>query len=126
MQHPVLKNSRSVIIYVVIWMMIAFFDFVTIFTKFNFGITEGFTGSLLSNGLYALLGIAIWYAVLYSFPEKIGVLNLVINHITAAAVLVILWNVTSIFLIKVLVGDQFYNFIKIGRASCRERVSVLV
>ena len=92
-------------------MALALIDFFTIYTKFNFGLIEGLTGSFLSNGLYAILGIAIWYAVLYSYPEKIGALNLIINHITAATVLVILWNVVSIFLVKILVGDQFYNFI---------------
>ena len=111
MQHPVLRNYRSILIYIGIWLVIAFFEFFAIFTKFNFGFTESLTGSLLANGLYALMGIAIWYAVLYSFPEKIGALNLMINHITAAAVLVILWNVTSIFLVKFLIGEQFYNFI---------------
>jgi two-component system, LytTR family, sensor kinase len=111
MQHPVLKNTRSLIIYFAVWMTLAFLDFFTIYAKFNFGVVDGLAGSLLSNGLYALLGIAIWYAVLYSFPEKIGVLNLIINHITAATVLVILWNIASIFLIKILVGELFYNFI---------------
>ncbi len=110
MQHPVLKNTRSLLIYIAIWMVIAFCDFFLIHLKFNYSLTECLTGSMLSDGLYALMGVAIWYAVLYSFPEKIGALNLIINHITAATVLVIIWNVVSLFLVKLLISDHFYNF----------------
>jgi two-component system, LytTR family, sensor kinase len=111
MQHPVLKNSRSLVIYFSIWTVIALADFFSIYSKFNFGVAESLTGSFISNSLFSLFGIAIWYAVLYSFPEKIGPLNLIINHITAATVLVVIWNVTTIFLFRVLINEQFYNFI---------------
>lgn len=111
MQHPVLKNSGSLLIYSAVWLVITLLDFFSVYLGFNYGILESLTGSFISNSLYALLGIAIWYAVLYSYPEKIGALNLIINHISAAAVLVFIWNVITLFLIRIFAGEKFYSFV---------------
>lgn len=110
MQHPILKDIRSITIYSIIWLAITLFDFLFIYLSYNVDFASSLFSSLIFNLLFALIGIAIWYAVIYSFPDKIGVLNLIINHVTSATVLILVWVFTGGFLIKLLTTDHISDF----------------
>jgi two-component system, LytTR family, sensor kinase len=111
MQHPILKNRRSVLIYSLIWLVFATGDATLVYLKFQFSLHDCIIASFVNNGLFALLGIAIWYAVLYSFPEKIGALNLIINHLAAASVMVFIWSSSTMLIIRLITDEIFYGFL---------------
>lgn len=111
MQNPILKNIRSILVYTVIWLLVSTFYCVFIYLKFDYYISDCIIISVIFNFLFALIGIAVWYAVLYSFPEKTGILNLIINHVTAAIFLIFLWNVAALFFVKIFTNEYLYKFI---------------
>ncbi len=110
MQHPVLKNTRSLIIYFIIWLVISVLDLLFIQSGYHFNLTDCIIGSLTFNILFAIIGIAIWYVVQYSYPDKIGLYNLLINHISTAVVIVIIWIASGLFIIKNLTDGLLYEF----------------
>lgn len=111
MQHPVLKSIKNLAIYAVLWIILALVDSFTLFLYYNVDLSVSLTCCFVLNSLFAVAAIAIWYAVLFSFPEKTGIINLIINHLTAVTILVFLWIVSSLFLIRILTTEQVYQFI---------------
>jgi sensor histidine kinase YesM len=110
MQHPVLKNIRSLFVYITVWLILSVLDFVFIQSSYHFSIIDNIIGSLTFNVLFALFGVAIWYVVQYSYPDKIGSYNLLINHISTAVVIVIIWIASGLFIIKNLTDGLLYDF----------------
>ena len=111
MQHPVLKNLRSVVIYGIIWLIIIVTNIFVFHHNYNFSLSECIVTSFIFNTLLAIFGIAIWYAVLYSFPEKVGITNLIINHVTAAVAMVFVVNASGLFLIRIFTNERLYDFV---------------
>jgi two-component system LytT family sensor kinase len=111
MQHPILKSLKSALIYSAIWLALIIFDFTTFYNNFHFNLLYSLLTSFIFGFLFACMGIAIWYAVLYSNSDKVGISSLIINHITAAAAIVFIWIMCSLFLIRILINDAFYQFI---------------
>ncbi len=111
MHNPILKNFRSILVYSVIWILLTIFEIISFNFKFGYNIQDCIIAGSIFNFLFALIGIVTWYAVLYSFPEKKGIVNLIINHITAAVLLVIALNFTSLFLIKILTSEHLYKVV---------------
>ncbi|MCX7987344.1 MAG: histidine kinase [Bacteroidales bacterium] len=59
----------------------------------------------------SLLGIAIWYAVLYSYPEKVGTFNTFINHLLAAIIFISLQTLILISVNKHLFDPSDYHYV---------------
>jgi hypothetical protein len=111
MQHPILKDTRSLLIYAVIWTIIIIAESSAFYYNYHFDFTSSITSSFIFNALFAFMGLAIWYVVLYSYPEKVSFVSLIINHITAASVFILLWSFTGLFLNRTLLTQPIYNFI---------------
>jgi two-component system LytT family sensor kinase len=111
MQHPILKNLKSALIYSAFWIVLIIFDFSTFYNNHHLDLQNSLVTSFIFGFLFACMGIAIWYVVLYSFPEKVSIPSLIINHITAAAAIIFLWIICSLFFIQILINDTFYQFI---------------
>ena len=90
MQHPILKDTRSLIIYTIIWTILIIAEAVSLWYNYHFDFLSCFTSSIIFNALFAFMGIAIWYVVLYSYPEKITFFSLIVNHISAALIFIII------------------------------------
>lgn len=111
MQHPVLKSFKNFISYVLLWACLTLLDFVTLLFYFDLDFSTSFVTSIIFNFLFASAGLAIWYAVWFSFPDKVGVVNLIINHLTAITIIVFLWFGSFLFLIKIFSSDFLYQFV---------------
>jgi two-component system, LytTR family, sensor kinase len=110
MQHPILKNSRSLFIYLSIWGLLAIVFFIISYSYKCLSIEASIFNSIYFNAYFALIGIAIWYAVLYSYPEKIGFINIIINHIASASVLIFILAASTLYLNKILFTESDYSF----------------
>jgi sensor histidine kinase YesM len=104
MRHPILKSIKNLVIYSIIWVIVAVVSFAIDFISFNSNFQLAITESLVFNAIFALLGIAIWYAVWYS-STKIGILNLIINHLSAASIIILIWLVSSFFIVRFILPD---------------------
>jgi two-component system, LytTR family, sensor kinase len=110
MQHPILKNSRSLIVYLSIWGLLAIIFFIFSYLSRCLSVEASIFNSLYFNAYFALIGIAIWYAVLYSYPEKVGFVNIIINHLASASVLIFILAASTLYLNKILFTESDYAF----------------
>lgn len=109
--HPILKDLRSLLVYTLVWLLISAADLIIIYFNYKLPLGDLIINSLVFNLLFAFMGLAIWYAVVYSFPDEISVLNLIVNHVSAAAIIVLIWIFSGLFLVNIFTTEATYNFI---------------
>ncbi len=91
MLHPILRNWRNLIGYIIIWAIIGAIN-TFILAYFNdFSLVISIVESLIFNILFATLGIGIWYPVYYTDIEKNRFSNFITNHLAASSLAVGLW-----------------------------------
>lgn len=111
MQHPILKDTRSLLIYAIIWIVVIIAEFSIFWSNYHFDYFSSLASSFIFNALFAFMGLAIWYVVLYSYPEKFSIFSLAVNHISAATIFIIIWSFTGLFLLRTLVTPPIYSFV---------------
>jgi len=106
MNHPVFQNIRAAIIYFGMWILIMGIHFFIIYFLFGFRLFVGLADSFIFNSIFSFLGIPVWYVVRYSVPSKKTLSNLVFNHLTSLALIVVIWISASYSILNVLFNSN--------------------
>jgi len=91
MQHPVFQNLKTFIIYLGIWILLAVIQFSILTFQYNVPLWIAVTDSLVFNLLFALVGLPLWFVVRYSSPAKKSIFNIIFNHLTTFALIIVIW-----------------------------------
>jgi LytS/YehU family sensor histidine kinase len=60
--------------------------------------------SFINNGIFSILGIPVWYVVRYSVPSRKTRFNLLFNHLTSLALIIVIWISASYSILNSLFG----------------------
>lgn len=91
MLHPFLRNRKNLIGYAIIWLIVGIVNTFILGYFYDFSLTICLVESLIFNGLFATLGIGIWYPVYYTDIEKNNWVNILTNHLAAGSLAVGFW-----------------------------------
>lgn len=91
MQHPVFKNTKTIVLYFGIWILIAGIQFVILTFQYHFPLEIALADSLVFNLLFALIGLPMWFIVRYSSPSTRSRFNIFFNHFTSLVLLIVIW-----------------------------------
>jgi two-component system, LytTR family, sensor kinase len=91
MKHPFLKNPALFIWYLVFWIVISVTQYYLERNLFETNIGVTLVDVIISNTVFALLGIGVWYVVLGGNDENKSQLYVVLYHVFAMAFLVSFW-----------------------------------
>lgn len=108
--HPILKNLKNLLIYTIVWVVHIAVFFLLHYYKTPLSPVASLINSILLSIFGFLLGIAIWYAVLYSYPEKVGTFNTFINHLLAAIIFISLQTFITIAINKHFFSATDYDY----------------
>ncbi|MFZ4549748.1 MAG: hypothetical protein ACOYN4_20035, partial [Bacteroidales bacterium] len=99
--------------YFAFWMAIAVIQFALSFGLYNQEIIVAVIESLVSNIVFALLGIGLWYMVRFSGKQINGLLKNLTYQITVCAFTIIIWQLLSFSILRTLFdGNSVYvNFL---------------
>jgi two-component system, LytTR family, sensor kinase len=89
--HPILRNRKNLIGYAIIWLIVGIINTFILGYFYDFSLTICLVESLIFNGIFASLGIGIWYPVYYTDLEKNNVVNILTNHLAAGSLAVGFW-----------------------------------
>jgi len=89
--HPILKNKKNFIGYIIIWVIISVLNTFILAYFYHFGLVISILESLIFNTIFASLGIGVWYPVYYTDIEKNRISNFLTNHLAASSLAVGLW-----------------------------------
>ena len=99
--------------YFAFWMAIAVIQFALSFGLYNQEIFVAVIDSLVSNIVFALLGVGLWYMVRFSGKQINGLLKSLTYQITVCAFTIIFWQLLSFSILRTLFdGNSVYvNFL---------------
>lgn len=102
MQHPILKNTKTIIFYFLSWLLLSviFFGVLSLFISTN----RQYLGTdiFIQNLLFAGMLIGVWYPIKYMNIETSRLPHLIFNHALTFLIFSISWLFITTFLLKVL------------------------
>jgi len=110
MKNPVLKNIKTLRLYLLIWLAIAIAHTGLLHLYYHLPFIIALADSLVYNVFYAAMAIQFWYPVRYLNIEKQKPLVVVITHAISANLFTALWLISGNFIMTLLDnGDQTYK-----------------
>ncbi len=91
MSHPFFKSSKFLFIYFSIWTAISVVHIYILTFIYLIPLNIAIADGLISNFLFAFLGIPIWWVVAFTPKGKYAQINQFINHITSVTIVIITW-----------------------------------
>jgi two-component system LytT family sensor kinase len=110
MSHPFTSQRRALIIYSLIWVVIAIIY--AIFLRFNkeFSLTVAFSDALLGSILFGLLGLIIWYPIRYIPFRKEAPIYSISAHVAAGLIVILAWLFISVGILGAIFStDEKYR-----------------
>jgi hypothetical protein len=116
MKNPVTENLRSIVIYIIIWILVIFIHSVTLVLLYKLPVLISITDGMVFNSIFAAMGVILWYPVFYNDIEKNTTSTLLINHLSILSLTLILWIGFSNFILKSIFSsyDYYVIFIETG------------
>lgn len=108
MSNPIIENRQSLLYYLLVWSIITAFQLTILRAQFGFDWQTAIIDSLVSNGVYMILGFSFWYPCKFISLEKNNVLRILLNHIVASALAALLWLGAINFILTQLVSTEGY------------------
>jgi two-component system, LytTR family, sensor kinase len=110
MINPIFKKTTNLIIYVSFWIVLSLVQFIFFSVNFKLPISYAITDSLVTNMLFCLIGISLWFMVLYSNLNKNSLWNNLITHLASCVVILLIWiSVSYILIISIIQVDTVFN-----------------
>jgi two-component system, LytTR family, sensor kinase len=91
MNHPLFKNPAFLIWYFVFWIILSVIQFFLDLRVFEANMAIALVDVLISNVIYSMLGLGIWYVVSGGNTEKRSQMYLVTYHLFAMLFIISFW-----------------------------------
>jgi sensor histidine kinase YesM len=91
MKHPLIKNPALLIWYFLFWIVFSTIQFVFERSVYDLSLPITLVDVIISNFVFSLLGLGIWYVVVGSSSSKKSQLYVVLYHVFAMAFIVSFW-----------------------------------
>ncbi len=91
MKHPLIKNPAILIWYVLFWIIFSTVQFFFEYNVYNLSIAITLVDVIISNAIYMLLGLGMWYVVIGANGPDKGQLYIVFYHLFAMLFIVSFW-----------------------------------
>lgn len=108
------NKFRLQFLYVIMWMVVAAIQFFVLHLGYDILIWSALADSLIFNFIFAILGVGLWFSTKFSQLQNKNVLEILLQHLTTCAILLLLWVLASASLLGLILnGDETYiNFLE--------------
>lgn len=113
MFNPFLKNRENLVVYLLIWIVIAMFHWLGLYYLLQITLEDAIIDSAVYNILYAGIGISLWYPTRFISFDSYSMPRLLANHLMAAIITSIIWVFLGYYLLSnFLIKEKvYYEFI---------------
>jgi two-component system, LytTR family, sensor kinase len=84
------------------WILIMGVHFFIFYFQYGFPFITSVSDSFITNGIFSILGIPVWYVVRYSVPSAKTRFNLLFNHLTSLTLIIVIWITASYSVLNAL------------------------
>lgn len=130
MKHPLLKNPALFIWYFAFWVILSVIQYLLETRVFGANIAITLVDVIISNLMFSLLGLGVWYVVIGGASEKRSQIYLVFYHLFAMLFIVSFWMwVTGQIDMALFEGDDVSMHMKMvmpGKAGLGALIYILI
>ncbi len=121
MKHPISQKTRYLLVYFGIWSLITAVHIANMHIVNSLSFYAAFIDATISNGLFSLVGLALWYPVLYTNSGRLSYVSLIVNHVSILCVVLIFWISTLSFFSNIALKniEEYVIFIERSKLSWR-------
>jgi len=100
MSHPITGNRRSILIYAVVWIIIASLQGFLLWYFLRFPTIQVITDALISNLSFSFLGLLAWYPTRYIPFQRHNPIYSIVAHIVAGLIVLGIWILFSYLILS--------------------------
>lgn len=130
MHHPLFKNPAFLIWYLLFWIILSTMEFMLDVRLLGATVSVTLVDLIVSNTLFATLGIGMWYIVNNSNIISGKSTNLVLYHLFAMVILLSIWIFVSAQLIKLLftpeIGSLHFSRVLLSKITFGSLIYILI
>jgi two-component system LytT family sensor kinase len=109
MYHPFFSRLQNLYVYLTIWLIISGIQGSVLVYFYTVDLQTAAIDSLTFNSIFAGLGLGLWYVVRYVDVEKQGFLSVIMNHLAAAAAVLLIWLSLGKLITGMFLGSDSYQ-----------------
>jgi two-component system, LytTR family, sensor kinase len=110
MKHPVLENRDRIIVWGVVWLVLAAGQALSFYFAYGQFVNISIADVVLSLLLYSGLSLSIWYPFNYFNTGEKKTFSLIVNLIATGAITIVIWILlTRLIVTQVLSGQSNYQ-----------------
>jgi sensor histidine kinase YesM len=106
MSHPITGNRRSILIYSLVWLMVAASQGLIYLYVFSFPMSVVVSDALLSSLLFGFMGLLAWYPTRYIPFQRQSPVYSILAHVVAGIVIMGSWVLLSIGVLNTFFSTQ--------------------
>lgn len=106
MSHPITGNRRSVLIYSLVWLMVAAAQGVIYLYILHFTLSIVIADSLISSLLFGFMGLLVWYPTRYIPFQRQSPFYSILAHIVAGIVVLGAWVLVTYAILNAIFSSQ--------------------
>ncbi|MGW8315608.1 MAG: sensor histidine kinase [Bacteroidales bacterium] len=113
MSHPITGNRRSVVIYGIVWIIIAILQGFMLWYFLRFPAVQVITDALISSLSFSFLGLLAWYPTRYIPFQRHNPIYSVLTHITAGLLVLAIWVLITYLLLSSIfsLSEDYIRFL---------------
>ena len=112
MLHPLLKNKKTILVYVLLWILFSSIHFVVLWKLVGINLNLSLYDSIISNFLFFLFSIGVWFTLQYSIDDQNSLYDKLINHTLTGITVLAFWLLIDYFILNLIPDISFHNFLK--------------
>lgn len=106
MSHPITGNRRSILIYSLVWLMVAATQGLLFLYVFNFSLPVVITDALFSSLLFGFMGLLAWYPTRYIPFHRQSPFYSISAHVVAGVIVMGSWVLLSIGMLNAIFSSH--------------------
>jgi two-component system LytT family sensor kinase len=106
MSHPITGNRRSVLIYSLVWLMVAATQGLLYLYILHLALPVAIADALISTFLFGFLGLLAWYPTRYIPFQKQSPLYSIMAHVVAGIIVMGVWLLITIVVLNAIFAEQ--------------------
>jgi len=127
MSHPITGKRRSILIYSVVWLLVAVLHGMLYWYFQRFSLSVIIADALLSSLFFGILGLLAWYPTRYIPFQRHNPFYSILAHVAAGMFVLLVWMLLSVGLLNaIFTGDADYLEFLNGSLAWRGMLGALV
>ncbi len=106
MSHPFTSQRRGLVLYTILWLLIAGVNIILLRFSLGFTLVISITEALIESLLFGLFGLILWYPIRYIPFRKNAPVYSILTHVLAGLIVIFAWLFITVGLLEAFFSNN--------------------